>query len=123
MSDRPKIIAVDFDGTIVENAFPSIGPINYDIVAKLRKEKKEGAVIILWTTRQNESLEEAIDFMNVYDIPFDYVNKNADCIDFDTSRKIFADIYLDDRAENPFYECLEGKVKLSSEAEVSKRYE
>ena len=49
--NNAKIIAVDFDGTLVENKWPEIGaPIEKNI-AKVKAEQEAGAKIILWTNR------------------------------------------------------------------------
>ena len=51
--DNAKIIAVDFDGTLVENKWPEIGaPIEKNI-AKVKAEQEAGAKIILWTNPAN----------------------------------------------------------------------
>lgn len=58
--DNAKIIAVDFDGTLVENKWPEIGaPIEKNI-AKVKAEQEAGAKIILWTNRVGEPLEKAL---------------------------------------------------------------
>ena len=115
---RPKVIAVDFDGTLVENDFPDIGSKNDNVVNYVREESNNGSIIILWTTRQNEKLKEAIDFLDENNIPYNYVNENARCINFDTSDKIFADIYLDDRAKNPFGGLDNDRVQLTKTDKV-----
>ena len=53
------IIAVDFDGTIVEHRYPEIGrekPFAFDTLKMLQKE---GHRLILWTVREDKLLEEA----------------------------------------------------------------
>lgn len=118
---RPIIYAVDFDGTIVKNDFPNIGAKNQKVIEKIRKEHEKGNVIILWTTRQNESLAEALAYCNKNDIPIDHVNENVPWLDFKTSNKIFADVYIDDRAYNPFGK-VDDKVSLcKSEKAIRKQ--
>lgn len=57
--NNAKIIAVDFDGTLVENKWPEIGaPIEKNI-AKVKAEQEAGAKIILWTNRVGEPLEKS----------------------------------------------------------------
>lgn len=111
--DRPTIYAVDFDGTIVENDFPDIGPINQEVRKFILDKKRKDNVIILWTTRQNEKLEEALDFCEEHGIPIDYANRNVPWVDFETSDKIFADVYVDDRCYNPFDGNLDSKLDLT----------
>ncbi len=95
---RPKIIAVDFDGTICENKFPYIGTLKPDVITVLARLKQEGVLLILWTCRQGEALQEAITVCQSNGIEFDAVNENVKELPFQTSNKIYADIYLDDRS-------------------------
>jgi len=99
--DNAKVIAVDFDGTLVENKWPEIGaPIEKNI-AKVKAEQEAGAKIILWTNRVGEPLEKALAFCEAHGIHLDAVNKNLPEIikAFGTDcRKIFANEYWDDRA-------------------------
>ena len=58
---RAKIIAVDFDGTLIEDGkWPGIGSTNEEVLNYCKNEQKKGARIILWTNRAGESLETAI---------------------------------------------------------------
>ncbi|MCF8012652.1 MAG: hypothetical protein K9L56_15395 [Clostridiales bacterium] len=120
MKDRPPIIAVDFDGTLtVDNKFPHIGTLNHEVAEYIKERKREdSAIIILWTTRQNEKLVEALNFLDKKDVPIDYYNENVPWLEFKTSRKIFADIYLDDRALNINGSIEKEKVKFSTEKEL-----
>lgn len=110
---RPIIYAVDFDGTIVENDFPNIGKLHEGVRDYILEKHDEGHTIILWTTRQNEKLDEALKFCIENGIPIDYVNENVPWLEFDTSDKIFADVYVDDRSYNPFKDDLDEQVQLS----------
>jgi hypothetical protein len=93
-------IAVDFDGTIVEHRYPEIGkPIlfAFETLRELQKRKHE---LILWTYRAGKELEEAVEFCEKNGIVFYAVNKNFPEEEFDietVSRKINADIFIDDR--------------------------
>jgi len=93
------IIAVDFDGTIVEHRYPEIGKIIPNSFKILKKLKADGHILILWTYRCNEELDQAIRFCKKNGLEFHAVNNNSDDEEFDTSysRKIYADIYIDDR--------------------------
>ena len=94
------IIAVDFDGTLVENDFPNIGKAISITQDFIRERIKEGDKVILWTCRTGKYLDEAIRYCKSIGIIFDAVNDNlpetADEYG-DNPRKVFADIYLDDR--------------------------
>lgn len=100
--DKLRIIAVDFDGTLVEDKFPSIGEPIYQTWMKLFKEQSEGSKIILWTCRNGEALEKAVEFCtNVMGFHFDAINENLDEIKVlygGDTRKVFATEYWDDKA-------------------------
>lgn len=94
-----KTIAVDFDGTIVENRYPKIGkPILFAIETLLHLQK-DGHLLILWTYRSGRELREAVEFCNQKGINFYAVNKSypEEIYDESLSRKIQADIFIDDR--------------------------
>lgn len=92
-------IAVDFDGTIVEHEFPSIGKELPFAIHTLKSLQSKGHRIILWTFRAGENLEEAVNYCKEKGLEFYAVNKNYPEEKFDesVSRKILADIYIDDR--------------------------
>ncbi|CAL65397.1 BT0820 family HAD-type phosphatase [Christiangramia forsetii] len=92
-------IAVDFDGTIVENRFPEIGKPILFAFESLRKLQEEGHRLILWTYRSGRRLDEAVDFCEKNGLKFYAINKSYPEEDYDEtiSRKILADIFIDDR--------------------------
>ena len=93
-------IAVDFDGTIVEHQYPDIGEEKLFAFDTLKTLQKYHCVLILWTFRTGEKLEEAVDFCKKHGLEFYAVNKNYPEEVFDentVSRKIDADVYIDDR--------------------------
>lgn len=95
----PTIIAVDFDGTLVQNKFPEIGDINPVVWGAVLRAKAKGVKLILWTSRTGEMLEQAIQFCNNYGLIFDAVNDNipeVKALGWD-ARKVFATMYIDDR--------------------------
>jgi hypothetical protein len=93
------IIGVDFDGTIVEDAYPKIGVPMLFAFETLKKLQSEGHRLILWTYRSGHKLEEAVAFCKQNGIEFYAVNKNFPEEEFDNkfSRKIHADLFIDDR--------------------------
>ena len=97
---KTLIFAFDFDGTICRHAFPRIGAPKYDTIDLIKKLKKDGHKIILWTCRDGRYLREAVDWSEKHGIVYDAVNENVEGINFKTSKKIFANIYVDDRALN-----------------------
>lgn len=93
-------IAVDFDGTIVEHEYPAIGKEMLFAFQTLKELEKKGALLILWTFRAGKELDEAVEFCRKNGLEFYAVNKNypEEVFDeFKVSRKINADIYIDDR--------------------------
>jgi hydroxymethylpyrimidine pyrophosphatase-like HAD family hydrolase len=92
-------IAIDFDGTIVEHSFPAIGKEKLFAFDTLRELQKQNHQLILWTSRVGRELDEAIDFCRARGVEFYAVNKNypEEVFDETISRKIVADIYIDDR--------------------------
>ena len=93
------IIAIDFDGTIVEDAFPKIGAPMLFAFETIKKLQQEGHRLILWTYRSGSKLEEAVTFCKENGIDFYAVNKNypEEIFDGKISRKIHADLFVDDR--------------------------
>jgi hypothetical protein len=92
-------IAVDFDGTIVEHDYPKIGKEKLFAFRTLKELEKQGARLILWTFRTGKELDEAVEYCKNNGIEFYAINKNypEEVIDETVSRKIDADIYIDDR--------------------------
>ncbi len=97
-------IAVDFDGTIVEHAYPEIGKEKLFAFQTLKELNKMGANLILWTFRTGKELDEAVEFCRKNGIEFYAVNKNypEEVLDDTVSRKINADIYIDDKNAGGF---------------------
>jgi hypothetical protein len=92
-------IAVDFDGTIVEHEYPKIGKEKLFAFRTLKELEKQGANLILWTFRTGKELEESVEYCRDNGIEFYAINKNypEEVIDETVSRKIDADIYIDDK--------------------------
>ncbi len=92
-------IAVDFDGTIVEHDYPKIGKEKLFAFQTLKELEKLGVRLILWTFRTGKELEDAVDYCRLNGIEFYAVNKNypEEVFDETVSRKIDADIYIDDK--------------------------
>ena len=92
-------IAVDFDGTVVEHDYPAIGKEKLFAFQTLKELEKRGARLILWTFRTGKELDEAVEYCRKNGIEFYAVNKNypEEIIDETVSRKIDADIYIDDK--------------------------
>lgn len=95
------VIAVDFDGTIVEHRYPKIGREIPFAIATLKKLQSEYHLLILWTVREGELLQEAVEFCRQRGLEFYAVNANHpdEQVKADQSspcRKLRADMYIDD---------------------------
>lgn len=95
------IIATDFDGTLCEEQWPSIGAPNIPLINYLLDKKKKGCIIILNTCREGEELEEAVKWCKSYGLEFDAVNDNCQQIkdtwgNGQVWRKVYANVYIDD---------------------------
>ena len=96
------IIAVDFDGTLCSDSYPNIGTANTQLIRTLQKKQELGDKLILWTCRAGERLAEAVEWCRTKGLVFDAINDNLPemiVLWGNNSRKISADIYLDDKAE------------------------
>ncbi len=92
-------IAVDFDGTIVDHEYPAIGKEKLFAFQTLKELEKMGARLILWTFRAGKELDEAVEYCRKNGIEFYAVNRNypEEIFTDAVSRKIDADIFIDDR--------------------------
>ena len=103
MSDyrNTLIVAFDFDGTITDGSGGLHGPFTMrpDTADLLRFLKAEGIHLILWTCREDEVLHDAQLFLAQHSLwhLFSAINDNVTFLSFPTSRKIYADYYVDDR--------------------------
>lgn len=96
---RGLIFAVDFDGTIVENRYPDIGPLILEAREAMRLMKDHGHTVIVWTCREGARLAEMIAFLDANNVPYDHVNDHAPWMKSvfkNNPRKIYADYYIDD---------------------------
>ena len=94
------ILGIDFDGTLVKHAYPEIGEPNLLLINKLKSLKEKGHKLILWTCRDKEELQAAIEFCKSIGLFFDVVNDDLPEIKKNfknKSQKVYADIYIDDR--------------------------
>lgn len=80
------VIAVDFDGTLVNH-----GVANNELIDWLIEEQKNGSKVGLWTCRKGMDKARAIIFCKKYGLDFDFISED----------KVFADCYLDSNAKRP----------------------
>lgn len=96
-------IAVDFDGTIVHNEYPAIGPEKPFAVETLKALTADGHKLILWTSRSGPDLDAAVGWCRQRGLIFFAVNSNTPWSSrfhkntSPASPKVVADIYVDDR--------------------------
>ena len=99
------VYAVDFDGTLCEDAFPEIGAPKLATINFVKAARAAGDKVILWTCRVDDRLETAVRWCAEQGLVFDAVNDNLpELIEKYGSncRKVCADRYIDDRAVDPF---------------------
>jgi len=97
------IVCVDFDGTIVDHAYPLIGEPVPGAIPWLKKLQNHGAKIILWTMRSDHPkvgnvLSQAVEYLNGNGIDLYAINSNPSQSSWTNSPKAFAHIYIDDAA-------------------------
>ncbi|MCM1218018.1 MAG: DUF6273 domain-containing protein [Lachnospiraceae bacterium] len=103
-NSRPRIYAVDFDGTLCENKYPDIGAPIPRVIEFVKRQKADGNIVILWTCRAGRQLADAVTWCKNQGLIFDYINENVkenvEMYGGDT-RKVFADVYIDDKTLLP----------------------
>ena len=94
-------IAVDFDGTIVEHRYPQIGEEIPFAVETLKMLVQDHHKVILWSVREGELLEAAVDWCKERGLEFYAVNRDypEETVENNPhfSRKLKADMFIDDR--------------------------
>jgi len=119
------ILAIDYDDTLFRGSFGKKGEPRLDVIEKVKEFRKTGLCeIILWTCRDASYLAEAIERCKEYGITFDAVNYNAPSQTAYMSeqmkkgkvfatRKIYADLYVDDRSPGSIEYFLNIDVKAT----------
>lgn len=114
MSYKP-IVAVDFDGTLsIDSQYPDIGQFNTPLYEALMRLREIGWSIVLWTCREGKELKEAVVWCANNGLEFDAINENPSHVPF-KSRKVVADMYIDDRAHMPtttFYKFVDSIISM-----------
>lgn len=93
------ILAIDFDGTIVDEDYPNIGKLKPNVVNIINKLYDLGDYIIIWTNRKDADLKSALEFLDKVGIKYHIANDNIKDVklNFIPYPKIYADIFIDDR--------------------------
>ena len=95
------LIAVDFDGTIVQHEYPKIGkeiPFAIDTLKRLQSEFHH--LLVLWTVREGKELEEAVEYCRARGLEFYAINASypEEVLEEGyVSRKVNVDLFIDDR--------------------------
>ena len=103
---KHNVIAVDFDGTLCKNAWPDIGEPYLGTIEWLKRIRKDGNKLILWTCRDGMALVDAIVWCADRGLFFDAINDDLEEYKhtrIGNSRKILADFYIDDKSLYPWY--------------------
>ena len=95
------VIAVDFDGTIVEHRYPEIGEERPFAIETLKMLIRDRHQLILWSVREGKLLDDAVEWCRQRGVEFWAVNRDYPEETTDNnqsfSRKIKADLFIDDR--------------------------
>jgi uncharacterized HAD superfamily protein len=99
---NPPVAAVDFDGTICFTDMtkpyipktPIIGEPNIKLIEMLRGMKREGWKILIHTSRWSGEYNWIKKWLDDNDVPYDGIEPH----------KLKADMYIDDKAWNPFHD-------------------
>ena len=105
--ENRKIIAVDFDGTLdVKDVFPNFSQPRLWLINLLKHMKRdENVKLILWTCREDDVLDDAVEWCNDFGLTFDAINTNIPEIVSlygKNGRKPYADIYIDEKSIQPY---------------------
>lgn len=93
-------VAVDFDGTLVEDKFPEIGEPKSTVIDLVKRLQKAGVRTILWTCRNGSVLDEAVSWCKEHGLNFASINQNLPEVQEKwkgDTRKVMVDYYLDDK--------------------------
>lgn len=110
-------VAIDFDGCLCANAYPDIGAPNWEIIVAAAAEQIAGAGLILWTCREGELLENALEACARWGLHFDAVNDSLPSwkkFYGNETRKVGATEYWDDKA----YRVQNGKLMKEAAHEM-----
>ena len=113
-TEAKKIIAIDYDGTIALNSFPHAGDPNWSVINRAKQEQLNGALLILWTCREGDDLNTALEACSKWGLSFDAVNDNPEHRQKfwnNNPRKIYADEYWDDHGVSVKYATWIEKVE------------
>ena len=102
--NRKLVLAIDFDGTIVTDAYPNIGQLLPNAKQCINDlYEKHNCEIVIWTCRTGVEEFNCRNFLIENNMHFTTINQNTPAVicrwNKDDSRKVYADIYIDDRSQ------------------------
>jgi len=95
------LIALDFDGTVCDVAWPNIGAPKLGVIWQAKNAQQAGHTLILWTCREGKMLRLAKKWLREHGLNIRLANKNSTKrtrFFANDSRKIGADVYVDDKS-------------------------
>ena len=97
-----KVIAIDFDGTIVTDEFPEVGKVKPKALLIIKRLIAQGHKIIIWTCRDYGIIADFLDkhFTGIHIMSI-YVNENPPELRRkfgNDPRKVGADLFIDDKS-------------------------
>ena len=95
---KNKIVACDFDGTVVTHEYPNMGKDVPGAVSVLKELVEKGARLILYTMRSDDKLQDAVNWFKEREIPLWGINENPEQKSWTNSPKIYAHDDIDDAA-------------------------
>ena len=125
------VIAVDFDGTIVEHRYPAIGQEKLFAFETPKALQKTRHLLIMWTFRSGKELDEAVEYCRKNELEFYAINKSfpEEVFDDSISRKVNADLFIDDRNVGGFigwgeiWQMINSDASGNEKATFAARYE
>ena len=93
-----SLIAIDFDGTIVDHQYPETGKPVPHAIESIKELQRMGWSVMLWTMRSGETLTEAVNYCERNGIELFCANQNPKQFEWTSSPKLYAQHYIDDAA-------------------------
>lgn len=115
-------IAVDFDGLLHDGEWPGIGRPKPGALRAMRRLKADGHYLIVWSCRRGRAEGDMEEWLRAWGFPHDSINASRPehIIEFfGDTRKVYADVYVDDRqvgglpSWDEIYDLISGKIKLA----------
>jgi predicted mannosyl-3-phosphoglycerate phosphatase (HAD superfamily) len=98
MKVEPKVICVDFDGTVVKHKYPEVGEPLFGAIETLKALMDNGHKLVLWTMRSGEKLQDAVKYLESNGIKLYGINENPTQKKWTQSPKAYGHLYIDDMA-------------------------